>query len=84
LNFSLPPRNPIRGCSSKYERRDVPQGQEGEYSTLRAGSRAGSYPASGANKAPRRGQRLPLMADGVDKVADELEWAKLEAQLQRN
>jgi hypothetical protein len=27
LNFSLPPRNPIRGCSSKYERRDVPQGQ---------------------------------------------------------
>jgi hypothetical protein len=27
----LPPHNPIRGCSSKYERRDVPQGQEGEY-----------------------------------------------------
>jgi hypothetical protein len=38
LNFSLPPRNPIRECSSKYERRDVPQGQEGEYLALAPGN----------------------------------------------
>jgi hypothetical protein len=38
LNFSLPPRNPIRECSSKYERRDVPQGQEGEYLPLAPGN----------------------------------------------
>jgi hypothetical protein len=34
----LAPRNPIRECSSKYERRDVPQGQEGEYLALAPGN----------------------------------------------
>ena len=35
----MPPRNPIRECSSsKYERRDVPQGQEGEYLALAPGN----------------------------------------------